>query len=61
MVKDAMVKYYGRVKKRCVVYFEHLPNVDDVRGAGINVVGAFRMPVLGELNEKAQRKYWSGK
>ena len=31
-------------------YFEHFLNVADVREANINVVGNWRMPVLGELN-----------
>ena len=34
-------------------YFEQILNVADVRGANINVVGNWRMPVLGDLNERA--------
>ena len=32
-------------------YFEQVLNVEDVREANINIVGDWRMPVLGELNE----------
>ena len=34
-------------------YFEQILNVADVRGANINVVSNWRMPVLGDLNERA--------
>ena len=34
-------------------YFEQVLNVEDVREANINVVVNRRMPVLGELNERA--------
>ena len=34
-------------------YFEQVLNVDDVREASINVVCYRRMPMLGELNERA--------
>ena len=34
-------------------YFEQVLNVTDVREANINVVGNWRMPVLGDLNERA--------
>ena len=34
-------------------YFEQVLNVADVREANINVIGNGRMPVLGDLNERA--------
>ena len=34
-------------------YFWQVLNVADVREANINVVGNWRMPVLGDLNERA--------
>ena len=34
-------------------YFEQVRNVADVREANINVVGNWRVPVLGDLNERA--------
>ena len=33
--------------------FEQVLNVADVKEANINVVGNWRMPVLGDLNERA--------
>ena len=33
--------------------FEQVLNVADVRKTNINVVGNWRMPVLGDLNERA--------
>ena len=33
--------------------FEQVPNVEDLREANIKVVGDRRMPVLGEMNERA--------
>ena len=41
------------VRRRCAEYFEPVLNVVDVREANINVVGNWRMPVLGDLNERA--------
>ena len=41
------------VRRRLAEYFEQVLNVADVRKANINVVGNCRMPVLGDLNEKA--------
>ena len=34
-------------------YFEQVLNVAGVREENINVVGNWRMPVLGDLNERA--------
>ena len=39
--------------RRCAEYFEQVLNVADVREANVNVVGNWRMPVLGDLNESA--------
>ena len=41
------------VRRRWAQYFEQGLNVADVREANINVVGNWRMPVLGDLNERA--------
>ena len=41
------------VRRRWAEYFEQAVNVADVREANINVVGNWRMPVLGDLNETA--------
>ena len=41
------------VRRKCVEYFEQVLNVADVREANINVVVNWRMPVLGDLNERA--------
>ena len=38
---------------RWAEYFDQVQNTGDVREANINVVGDWRMPVLGELNEIA--------
>ena len=40
------------VRRRYAEYFEQVLNVTDVREANINVVGNWRMPVLGDLNER---------
>ena len=37
-------------RRRWAEYFEQVLNVADVRKANINVVGNWRMPVLGDLN-----------
>ena len=42
-----------QVRSRWADYFEQVLNVADVRVANINVVGNWRMPVLGDLNERA--------
>ena len=41
------------VRRRWAEYFEQVLNVADVREANINVVGNWRMPVLGDLNERS--------
>ena len=41
------------VRRRWAQYFEQVLNVADVREANINVIGNWRMPVLGDLNERA--------
>ena len=41
------------VRKIWAEYFEQVLNVGDVREANINVVGNWRMPVLGDLHERA--------
>ena len=41
------------VRRRWAEYFEQVLNVADVREANINVVGNWRMPVLGDFNERA--------
>ena len=59
--RDEMVKdLNGQILRDCVAvrrrwaeYFVHLLNVADVREANNNVVGNWRMPVLGDLNERA--------
>ena len=58
--KDEMVKdAHGQILRDGVQvrwraeYFEQILNAADVREANINVVGNWRMPVLGDLNERA--------
>ena len=41
------------VRKRWPEYFEQVLNVADVWESNINVVGNWRMPVFGDLNERA--------
>ena len=41
------------VRKRWAEYFEQVLNVAYVREANINIVGNWRMPVLGDFNERA--------
>ena len=56
-----MVKHiYGQtlrdgveVRRRCAEYLEQVLNVADDREANINVVCNWRMPMLGDLNERA--------
>ena len=43
----------AEMKRIWAEYFEQVLNVADVREANINVVGNWRMPVLGNLNESA--------
>ena len=55
MVKDVngQVLWDGvEVRRRCAKYFEQVLNVEDVRDSNINVSCDWRMPVLGELNER---------
>ena len=59
--REEMVKYVSgqilhdgiEVRRRWAQYFEQVLNVADVREANINVVGNWRMLVLGDLNERA--------
>ena len=56
MVKDVngqILRDGVEVRRRWAEYFVHALNVADVREANINVVGNWRMPVLGDLNERA--------
>ena len=56
MVKDVngqILRDGVEVRRRWAEYFEQVLNVADVREANINVVGDWRMPVLGDLNERA--------
>ena len=56
--RDGMVKYVNgqilrdgvQVRRRWAEYFEQVLNVADVREANINVVGNWRMPVLGDYS-----------
>ena len=53
MVKDVsgqILRDGAEVRRRCAEYFEQVLNVADIREANINVVGNWRMPVLGNLN-----------
>ena len=40
------------VRRRWAEYFEQVQHVADVRKANINEIGNWRMPVLGDLNER---------
>ena len=56
MVKDPngqILRDGVEMRRRWVQYFEQVLNVADVRKANINVVGNWRMPVLGDLNGRA--------
>ena len=56
MVKDVngqILRDGVEVRRGWAEYFEQVLNVADVREANINVVGNWRMPVLGDLNERA--------
>ena len=56
MVKDVIGQIFldgVKVRRRWAEYFEQVLNVSDVIEANINVVGNRRMPVLGDLNERA--------
>ena len=55
MVKDVncqILRDGVEVRKRWAEYFEQVLNVADVRESNIDVVGNWRMPVLGDLNER---------
>ena len=56
MVKDVngqILRDGVQVRRRWAEYFEQVLNVADVRETNVNVVGNWRMPVLGDLNERA--------
>ena len=56
MVKDVngqILRDCVEVRRQWAEYFEQVLNVADVGEANINVVGNWRMPVLGDLNERA--------
>ena len=56
MVKDVnrqILRDGVEVRKIWAEYFEQVLNVADVREANINVVGNWRMSMLGDLNERA--------
>ena len=56
MVKDVngQILHDGvEVRRRWAGYFEPILNVADVREANVNVLGNWRLPVLGDLNERA--------
>ena len=55
MVKDVngqILREGVEVRRRWAEYFEQVLNVADDREANINVVGNWRMPVLGDLNKR---------
>ena len=55
MVKDVNGQIFRggvEVRRRRAEYFEQVLNVAGVREANINVVGNWRMSVLGDLNER---------
>ena len=57
MVKDVngqiLRRYGAEVRRTWAEVFEQVLNVADVREANIIVIGNWRMPVLGDLNERA--------
>ena len=56
MVKDVngqILRDGVEVRRRLAEYFEQVLNVEDMREVNINVVGNWRMPMLGDLNERA--------
>ena len=58
MVKDVHGQIWRdgvEVRRRCAEYFEQVLNMADVREVNINVVGNWRMPVLGDLNEREMK------
>ena len=52
-VNDQILRDGVEVRRRWAEYFEHELNVADVREANINVVSNWRIPVMGDLNERA--------
>ena len=52
-VNDQILREGVEVRRRWAEYFELVLNVADVREANINVVGNWRMPAFGDLNETA--------
>ena len=52
-VNGQMLRYGVEVRRRWAEYFEQVLNVADDTEAIINVVGNWRMPVFGDLNERA--------
>ena len=56
MVKDVIGQILRdgvQERRRWTEYFDQVLNVADVREANFYVVGNWRMPVLGDLNERA--------
>ena len=56
LVKDVngqILRYDIEVRQTWAEYFEQVQDVRNIRKANRNVVGDRRMPVLGELNERA--------
>ena len=51
-VNDQILLDGVEVRRRLAECFEQVLNVADVREANINVVGNWRIPVLGDLNER---------
>ena len=49
---DQILRDGVEVRRRWAEYFEQVLNVVDVRETNINVVINWRMPVLGDLNER---------
>ena len=53
MIFNGQILHDGvEVRRRRAEYFEQVLNVADVREANINVIGNWRMPLLGDLNER---------
>ena len=52
-VKGQILRDGVELSRRWAEYFQQALNVADVREANINVVGNWRMPMLGDLNERA--------
>ena len=54
-VSDQILRDDVEVRRRWAEYFEQILDVADVREANINIVSNWRMPVLGDLNERGRR------